>query len=413
MTFIRNNLKKVALAVSGGVDSATAGLLLKKKGFEVIGVFMKNWDEKDDSNILCTNEDDKLDAQYVCNTLNVPFKEVSFVKEYWSYVFQDMIKNYTAGLTPNPDILCNSYIKFDCFLRYCLEVLPVDAIATGHYARSSFGPFMERYSPTDRVKLLKAVDSVKDQSFFLSKISQSALQRTMFPLGEYTKNDVKKMASEVFGDRISMKKESMGICFIGSKYFNNFINKYIADKPGTVIDVDNGKVIGKHNGLHHYTIGQYYHDVTNTGSRIIPYYVATKNIINNNLYAAQGHDHSSLYVDALTVCEMHWICGEPPIEIKTVRLPYRCQFRYSHGKPLIDCAITKIDEGEFFVHPDGPLYAVSPGQFASFYREDECLGCGKINLCGPSLFSLKYYDLQNVSHWIEEIKAVKSLSVRT
>ncbi|XP_071453843.1 mitochondrial tRNA-specific 2-thiouridylase 1 isoform X2 [Hetaerina americana] len=248
-------VKRVISAVSGGIDSAVSTLLLKSKGYEVIGVYMQNWDVLDEKGV-CSSQDDISDAEWICKKIGVPFHVVNFVKEYWLEVFSCLINDYESGLTPNPDIMCNRHIKFEAFYKHAIEELGGEAISTGHYARTTFGEYLQKFDSTEGVHLLKANDRKKDQTFFLSQISQNALQRSIFPLGCLDKSTVKKIAGEGNLTPLLKKKESMGICFIGSRNFQEFISEYINTHPGNFIDIETAKIVGKHKGIHQWTIGQ-------------------------------------------------------------------------------------------------------------------------------------------------------------
>ncbi|XP_036762515.1 mitochondrial tRNA-specific 2-thiouridylase 1 isoform X4 [Manis pentadactyla] len=254
--------RHVVCALSGGVDSAVAALLLRRRGYQVTGVFMKNWDLLDEHGV-CTADKDCDDAYRVCQILDIPFHQVSYVKEYWNDVFSDFLNEYEKGRTPNPDIVCNKHIKFRCFFHYAVDNLGADAVATGHYARTSLedeevfqqkyikrpeGLFRNRFEVRNAVKLLQAADSFKDQTFFLSQVSQDALRRTLFPLGGLTKDFVKKIAAENRLHHVLQKKESMGICFIGKRNFERFILQYLQPQPGKFISVEDSKVLGTHKG---------------------------------------------------------------------------------------------------------------------------------------------------------------------
>ncbi|XP_026926232.1 mitochondrial tRNA-specific 2-thiouridylase 1 isoform X2 [Acinonyx jubatus] len=254
--------RHVVCALSGGVDSAVAALLLKRRGYQVTGVFMKNWDSLDEHGV-CTADRDCEDAYRVCQILDIPFHQVSYVKEYWNDVFSDFLSEYEKGRTPNPDIVCNKHIKFSCFFHYAVDNLGADAVATGHYARTSLedeevfqqkrikrpeGLFRDRFEVRNAVKLLQAADSFKDQTFFLSQVSQDALRRTLFPLGGLTKDFVKKIAAENRLHHVLQKKESMGICFVGKRNFENFILQYLQPRPGKFISIEDNRVLGTHKG---------------------------------------------------------------------------------------------------------------------------------------------------------------------
>ncbi|ODN00937.1 Mitochondrial tRNA-specific 2-thiouridylase 1 [Orchesella cincta] len=240
-----NGIKRVVCGISGGVDSAVAASILKQKGFEVVGAFMRNWDDQDeDGTCLINQENDYQDAKAICDHLRIPFVEVSFVKEYWNEVFTQLIEDYEKGFTPNPDILCNRFIKFGSFYRYSMKELGGDAIATGHYAQNSLGNFLKHYSPGKMAHLRRAIDLRKDQTLFLSDICQEPLRKTMFPLGGLCKLSVRQLAKDLGMDKVSKKRDSVGICFIGDRTFSHFISKYIEDRPGYFVDVDTGRILG-------------------------------------------------------------------------------------------------------------------------------------------------------------------------
>ncbi|KAK7582800.1 hypothetical protein V9T40_014245 [Parthenolecanium corni] len=368
--------KRIAVGLSGGIDSAVSALLLKRKGFDVIGVHMKNWDDRDDSGV-CSDTKDAEDAKWVCNRLEIPYKEVSFVKEYWNHVFEDLIAHYNVGMTPNPDILCNEFIKFGSFYRYCIQNLNVDAIATGHYAQSSYGPFLEMFDSSEPVKLVRAVDDRKDQTFFLSRISQTVLQRCMFPVGVMKKSDVRQIGEDNEFHRNLKRKESSGICFIEPQTFQRFLSRYVLDKPGKIVDVDTMKIVGDHRGIHHWTIGQ----------RCLKNYYVVDNDGKDVIFVGLRRDHPALYCRSLVLTDEHWIVEKPKELLETPL--FKCQVRYMHGKPLKDCHLVDLPDSDMILlDVDEPLYAVAPGQFAVFYLDDVCIGCARIIFNGPSDVSL-------------------------
>ncbi|KAF6206272.1 hypothetical protein GE061_017501 [Apolygus lucorum] len=375
---ILKNIKKVAVGISGGVDSAVAALLLKRKGYEVVGVFMKNWDLTDE-NGHCSSEADQNDACFVCHKLSIPFHEVNFVKPYWNQVFEELINDYKNGFTPNPDILCNKYIKFRRFCDHATDRLGCDYIATGHYARRSFP---EIDSCTSTVRLLKAKDPDKDQTFFLSQIPQNSLQKTLFPLGDFMKTEVKKIALENGLEKIAKKKESMGMCFIGNRHFPSFIDDYVDAKEGVFMDIDSGKIVGRHSGKHQFTVGQ----SCKLGGFVDKVYVARKNE-NEDIYVAMGHEHPVFYGKHVFTTSPHWIHSEPYELSRSWVLS--CQFRFQHRNPLIDCVVFKRPSNELLVVLDDPLRALTPGQFAVLYRGEECLGSARITYAGPSEHTLR------------------------
>ncbi|KAL7647790.1 UNVERIFIED_CONTAM: hypothetical protein RMT77_001404 [Armadillidium vulgare] len=380
------SMKRVVLGISGGVDSAVAGLLLKRKGLDVIGLFMKNWDLKDEQGI-CTTEKDAEDSEWICKYLQIPFYETSFVKEYWNEVFSYLTEEYQNGRTPNPDIYCNKYIKFNSFLKYAQEKFGSDIISTGHYARSSFGDFLERCDDKSGAKLLQSFDSRKDQTYFLSQISQSSLQRTMFPLGHISKDMTRKIAAENGLQRISNKKDSTGICFIGKRKFSSFIQEYIDDNPGNFVDLETNEVIGKHRGFHHWTLGQR----IRIGGLSSKYYTVSKDIKRNIIYVAKGTDHPSLFSTSILVSPFHWIHRPPELLLQEREL--ECQFRFQHGYPLVNCTVSSdcsgfeaAEKGSFVVKFPQPMRALTPGQFAAIYYGEECLGSSVIKETGQSLY---------------------------
>ncbi|CAO1410423.1 unnamed protein product [Diamesa serratosioi] len=371
-------IRKVVLGLSGGVDSAVSAYLLKQKGFLVEAVFMKNWDETDESG-FCSSDKDFEDAKYVSDKLEIPLKQINFVKEYWNDVFCNFIKDYQNGLTPNPDILCNRQIKFNLFYNHAREIMKCDAIATGHYARSSFGTFLEDFKENKDVKLLQSEDTFKDQTFFLSQVPQSALRHCMFPVGSLNKHQVKKIAEEIGLEKIASRKESIGICFIGDRTFQSFISEYIDVKQGNFVDIDTGKVMGVHNGIHTWTLGQ--------GCKISgtpkPYFVYRKDLTTSTIYVAAGTDHPFLWSDIFYTSDAFWISQSPILASKNY---FKCQFRFQHTKPLTNCLIYKSNEAgdKLLVMLDKPLRSITPGQYAVFYKDGQCLGSSRITSSGPS-----------------------------
>ncbi|PSN43522.1 Mitochondrial tRNA-specific 2-thiouridylase 1 [Blattella germanica] len=374
-------VKRVVAAISGGVDSSVAALFLKRKGFDVVGVFMQNWDVVDETG-LCSAVQDAEDAQWVCSRLGIPFHHVSFVKEYWNDVFCNLLKDYENGYTPNPDILCNRQIKFDSFYRYAQEKLEASAVATGHYARSSFGDYLENYDATSGVHLLKPTDVFKDQTFFLCQVPQVALQNTMFPLANFTKSEVKRIANESGMEYLVRKKESTGICFIGSRNFQHFISEYVIDKAGWFRDIDTNQIVGKHDGIHKWTVGQR----CRIGGQVKPYFVAKKDLKCNDIYVASGTEHPSLFTQFFLTSKPHWI-HSTPYQLLHEGF-FECEFRFQHTKPLVKCRIVSVSDENLLVLLDMPLRAVTLGQFGVFYEGDECVGSARIVELGPSLQSL-------------------------
>ncbi|XP_014473250.1 PREDICTED: mitochondrial tRNA-specific 2-thiouridylase 1 [Dinoponera quadriceps] len=372
--------RNIIVGISGGVDSAVTAFLLKSKGFNVTGAFMKNWDIRDETG-KCTIEKDYIDAQWVCDKLKIPLVQVDFVKEYWNEVFSDLVEKYQTGYTPNPDVLCNKNIKFDKFFHFARNKLQADAIATGHYVKTSFGPYLEDYKADSGVHLLQAQDRDKDQTLFLNQVPQQTLRRCMFPLGNYLKSYVKTIAKEAGLYRVVQKKESMGICFVGKRQFEHFISEYINDKPGDYIDLDSGLTVGKHNGIHKLTIGQR----CRISGRKNASFVFKKDQETNTILVVEGTIHSALLTDFMITQDIHWIIEEP-YELRSGVL--NCNFRFQHRNPLIPCSVYKASNNRLFIRLSVPLRAVTKGQYAVLYSGEECLG-GSVILClGPSYFAL-------------------------
>ena len=389
-----NSTKRVIIGMSGGVDSSVAAHLLKSKNFEVIGVFMKNWDLIDETG-NCRADKEAEDAEYVCQRLQIPFYNFNFVKEYWMDVFERLVDEYNHGITPNPDIDCNKHIKFGNFYQKCLQQFGSDiAIATGHYARTSFGDFLQDYKPNCNAKLLLPVDLEKDQTLFLSQIPQNALRRTMFPLGHLPKIVVKEIATSIGLGKIAQKKESMGICFVGKRKvagkrktgFQEFLKEYIPAKPGPVVNIDNQKPIGEHQGVQFYTLGQ---RARIKSRRPDPGFVADKDIKTNTLYVCFGHDHPALMSQHFFTGQPYWI-DQIPDALSNSRKDKTliCKYRSQNKRPLSDVSIsyglTSTTNWEFVnratltVSLAVPERAITPGQYAVFYQDEECLGSARI-----------------------------------
>ncbi|KAK9892228.1 hypothetical protein WA026_019029 [Henosepilachna vigintioctopunctata] len=343
---------------------------------------MENWDVNDEKG-YCSLDADYADAIDLCKFLNIKLHKVSFVKQYWNEVFCNLIKDYESGLTPNPDVLCNRHIKFNYLYNYIINTLGADAIATGHYACSSFGPFLENYEPNKVVKLLKAKDPKKEQLLFLSQVEQEALRKTMFPLGPFLKSEVKSIAYQYGLEKFAKKKESMGICFIGTRDFQNFIREYIEDKPGHFIDIDTGKVVGEHRGLHQWTFGQ--------RSKIsgLPkaYFIARKNIEKNEILLAGGTEHNILYSKLFFTSTPHWIAGKPE-ELQNEDI-LECEFQFQNTQDWVPCVIFECNKG-LIVQLKTTKRAVTPGQYAAFCKGNECLGSARIVYTPVSEFSVNY-----------------------
>lgn len=354
-----NSQKKVIVGMSGGVDSSVSAYLLQQQGYQVAGLFMKNWEE-DDNEEYCSAATDLADAQAVCDKLGIELHTVNFAAEYWDNVFELFLAEYKAGRTPNPDILCNKEIKFKAFLEFAAEDLGADYIATGHYVR--------RRDIDGTTQLLRGVDTNKDQSYFLYTLSHEQVAQSLFPVGELEKPEVRKIAEQL-DLATAKKKDSTGICFIGERKFRDFLGRYLPAQPGKIMTVD-GEEIGQHQGLMYHTLGQRKGlgiGGTKDGGED-PWYVVEKDLENNVLLVAQGHDHPSLYSQGLIAQQLHWV------DRKTVTEPFRCVVKTRYRQPDIACTVTPIDDERIEVRFDEPVAAVTPGQSAVFYIDEVCLG---------------------------------------
>ena len=355
-------LGKVIVGMSGGVDSSVSAQLLLDQGYQVEGLFMKNWDE-DDGTEYCTAKEDLADAQAVCDKLGIRLHTANFAAEYWDNVFEHFLAEYQAGRTPNPDILCNREIKFKVFLEYA-EMLGADKIATGHYVRSGVRD--------GRPRLLKGLDANKDQSYFLHAVPEAAIARTLFPVGELDKPEVRAIA-ERHGLVTAKKKDSTGICFIGERRFSDFLKQYLPAQPGT-IETPEGEVIGEHMGLMYYTLGQ--RQGLGIGGLAhhpdAPWYVADKDLERNVLIAVQGKHHPLLYTDSLATEAMDWVAGEAPAA--SGRFTAKTRYRQED----VACTVHTRRDGGVEVRFDEPQRAVTPGQSLVLYADDICLGGGVI-----------------------------------
>lgn len=347
-------------------------------GFDVTAFFMKNWDETDEKG-FCSSDKDYEDAMHISEKLKIPLKQINYVKEYWNEVFSNFIKDYQEGLTPNPDILCNRRIKFNLFYKQAIDDLKFDAIATGHYAQTSFGPFLEHFKEDTDVRLLKAEDSFKDQTFFLSQVTHLSLKRCMFPVGTLNKHKVKEIADQNGLHRIAMKKESTGICFVGKRTFQSFINDYINVKPGNFVDIESGKIVGTHQGIHNWTVGQR----CNISGALKAFFVYRKEPTTSTIFVAGGTENPLLWTDIFYTNEPFWIRKSP---LKSTNL-IKCQFRFQHTKPLTNCTIFKANFAgdKLLIKLEIPLRSITPGQYAVFYVDNECLGSSRISDSGPSM----------------------------
>ncbi|MFA6179238.1 MAG: tRNA 2-thiouridine(34) synthase MnmA [Candidatus Methylopumilus sp.] len=357
--------KKVVVGLSGGVDSSVAALLLKEQGYDVVGLFMKNW-EDDDNDEYCSSKQDLIDAVSVADKLGIEIEAVNFSKEYKDRVFSNFLEEYQAGRTPNPDILCNAEIKFKAFLDHAMG-LGADLIATGHYAQVRENPLKPGL-----FQLLKAEDGSKDQSYFLYRLNQAQLSKTLFPLGHLLKREVREIARKA-GLANSEKKDSTGICFIGERPFQEFLSRYLPRKPGEM-QTPEGKVVGQHEGLMYYTLGQR-QGLKIGGSRESngePWFVAAKDMQNNVLTVVQGHEHPLLLNDGLVASQLHWISGDEP-ESHWV---YAAKTRYR--QPDAPCEIDRLDSAAMEIRFGQKQWAITPGQSAVVYESTVCLGGGII-----------------------------------
>jgi tRNA-specific 2-thiouridylase len=353
--------KKVIVGMSGGVDSSVSALLLQQQGYQVEGLFMKNWDE-DDGTEYCTAKDDLADAQAVCDKLGIHLHTANFAAEYWDNVFEHFLEEYKAGRTPNPDILCNREIKFKAFLDYALH-LGADYIATGHYTR--------KRGNGNNAQLLKGLDNNKDQSYFLHAVGGEQIAKTLFPVGELEKPKVRELAEQ--HDLITFnKKDSTGICFIGERRFKDFLQQYLPAQPGKIENTE-GKAMGEHSGLMYHTIGQRQGLGIGgvKGANEQPWYVVDKDLIRNVLVIAQGTDHPRLFKQALYASDIHWIDGKGPA------LPCHLSAKVRYRQQDQPCRIEQQDNG-YKVLFERPQRAITPGQSVVFYQDDVCLGGGVI-----------------------------------
>ena len=354
-------MTKVVVGMSGGVDSSVAALLLKKQGYEVIGLFMRNWDSTinndylgnpDINNDICPQEKDYNDALAVCEKIGIPLHRVDYVKEYWDYVFTYFLDELNKGRTPNPDVMCNKYIKFDLFYKKAME-MGADYIATGHYAKIVDG------------RLYKAMDKNKDQSYFLAYVNKDIFKKVLFPLQDMEKTEIRKIALE--NDLVTAKKkDSTGICFIGERNFTNFLKNYLPNQPGKIIDIESQKILGEHIGLMYYTIGQ--RKVLNLGGSHDKIFVVEKDVKNNILYVASGDENKYLYSSRAII---------EGFNLLSDRIPDKCGVKFRYRQQDIDCSVKVIDDKTLELNYKDAK-AVTPGQFCVLYNGEECIGGGII-----------------------------------
>lgn len=351
----------MVVAMSGGVDSSVVAYLLKKHSpYNVVGLFMKNWEEKDDYGRCCSASDYE-DVERVATDLDIPYYTVSFAEEYKERVFSRFLKEYSRGYTPNPDILCNREIKFDLLQRKVKE-LGGDYLATGHYCRLR--------PDQDTMILLRGTDEQKDQSYFLSGTPKAALANVLFPIGEMRKSEVRRIAKEA-GLATATKRDSTGICFIGKRPFKTFLEKFVPNSPGDIIDCDSRKIIGKHEGAHYYTVGQ--RRGLDLGGSDKPCYVVGKDMERNIVYIVRGDDHPLLYRQELTARELNWF-------IEPEHFPKYCTAKVRYRSPDEPCIIERIEGEGVHVKFISPSKAITPGQTIAFYNQEQCLGSGVIEV---------------------------------
>lgn len=363
-TASNSQANKVIVGMSGGVDSSVAALLLQQQGYQVEGLFMKNWDE-DDGTEYCTAKADLADAEKVCDKLGIPLHTANFAAEYWDNVFEHFLAEYQAGRTPNPDILCNREIKFKVFLEYA-QALGASLIATGHYVR--------RKDIDGHTYLLKGLDNNKDQSYFVHAVGEDEFATSLFPIGEMEKPDVRALAEK--HDLVTHnKKDSTGICFIGERRFKDFLEKYLPAQPGEIID-DHGNILGEHAGLMYHTLGQRQGLGIGgvKGAPEQPWYVAEKDLNNNQLVVVQGKNHPLLFKDALKASQICWINKNFP-ETKEFRAQVKTRYRQPDQMGTVTINASNNDGNETLtIHFDEPQRAITPGQSVVFYHGEICLG---------------------------------------
>lgn len=352
---------KVVVGMSGGVDSSVSALLLKQQGYDVIGVFMKNWDEKDDEG-YCTAAEDYEDVRRVCEQIDIPYYTVNFVKEYWDRVFTYFLDEYKKGRTPNPDVMCNNEIKFKAFLDFALKV-GADFMATGHYARVG--------KDNSQYQLLRGNDPNKDQTYFLCTLGQHQLSKTIFPIGDMPKDRVRQIARDA-GLKTASKKDSTGICFIGERNFKEFLSNYLPAMPGEIRTLK-GEKVGKHDGLMYYTIGQRKGlgiGGIGTGE---PWFVAEKDLKNNILFVVQGDSSRELYSVGLEASDIHWVNGNAPGSV------FKCTAKFRYRQPDQGVTVYMKDNNSCIIKFDDLQRAITPGQAVVFYDSEICLGGGTID----------------------------------
>ncbi|MFD0962376.1 tRNA 2-thiouridine(34) synthase MnmA [Paenibacillus chungangensis] len=356
---------RVVIGMSGGVDSSVAALLLKQQGYDVVGIFMKNWDDTDESG-HCTAEEDAEDVRRVCDEIGIPYYTVNFEKQYFDKVFTYFLDEYKKGRTPNPDVMCNREIKFGDFLNKAME-LNADYLATGHYARV-------KRDDNGVTKLLRGVDNGKDQTYFLSALNQRQLGKAMFPIGHLPKPEVRRIA-EAAGLHTAKKKDSTGVCFIGERNFKEFLSGYLPAQPGDMIDIRTGELKGRHDGLMYYTLGQRQGLGIGGSGTGEPWFVADKDLEKNVLYVVQGEKHPSLYSESLVATDMNWI-----IPLSDDEGTIHCTAKFRYRQPDQEVTVTPGQDGKAYILFKEPQKAITPGQAVVLYDGEVCLGGGRINI---------------------------------
>ncbi len=377
---------RVVVGMSGGVDSAVSALLLKEAGYEVIGLFMRNWDSQLNNDIkgnsklrteeICPQEQDYNDALAISKKIGIKLERIDFIKEYWDYVFAYFLKEYKRGRTPNPDILCNRFIKFDAFSKYAFGELKADYIAMGHYAKTVVSD--EVYDNKKVVLLKSAIDQNKDQTYFLSQLEQSQIAKTLFPLGDISKKEVRQIAKD--NDfLIADKKDSTGICFIGERDFKEFLENYIPNQPGDILDIDSLKKLGTHVGTMYYTIGQ--SKGLNLGGQSERHYVCKKDVVNKIIYVCSETNKKHLFSDKIKVEDIHYTL---PLDIvkkylEKAKINNELEIRFRHRQKLMTVnSQFSIDYKKATISSANPFKAVASGQALAFYYQNICLGGGFI-----------------------------------
>lgn len=371
--------KTAVVGMSGGVDSSVAALLLKQQGYRVIGLFMKNWEEKDENGV-CQASREYEDVARVCDKLDIPYYSVEFVQEYWDNVFKHFLEEYKAGYTPNPDILCNREIKFNVFFKKAME-LGADYLATGHYCQIAPSSM-----PDGHAKLLKGLDPGKDQSYFVYTLKEELLRKVLFPVGGLMKSEVRRLAKE-HGLATHDKKDSTGICFIGERNFRKFLSQYVAAKPGPFKLLD-GTTVGTHGGVAYYTMGQ--RKGLGLGGQGEPWFVVAKDPARNIVYVERGETHPALYADDLIASELSWVGPEP-------MWPLKCTAKIRYRQDDQKCTVTKLEDGRLRVDFDEAQRAITPRQSLVLYDGNVCLGGAMIDVAGPSHYKAQAYVASGVA----------------